>query len=233
MQVLKSRMKIIVIAILLVVILAVALIVVLSIPNFSTPPASSLYPGEVTEYQGQNLTSVNGFIQEFIQHPDVAIMGTQHLNQTSYRLTITGLVDNTLVYTYRDVIDNFTSYQNLSKLLCVEGWSVNILWQGVRVNDLLQKAGANPNATTLIFTAADGYTTSLPMDYVIKNNIMIAYKIDNVTLPAQTGFPFTLVASNQYGYKWIMWLTQIEVSNNSNYLGYWESRGYPNNATLR
>ena len=56
--------------------------------------------------------------------------------------------------------------------------------------------------------------------------------MNNLTLTDQTGWPFFLVAQNQYGYKWIEWLTEINVSNNSNYLGYWESRGYPNNATV-
>ena len=56
--------------------------------------------------------------------------------------------------------------------------------------------------------------------------------MNNVTLPAAAGFPFMLVPQNQYGYKWIKWVTQIDVSNDSSYLGYWESRGYPNNATV-
>ena len=64
------------------------------------------------------------------------------------------------------------------------------------------------------------------------NNIMIAYKMNNVTLTDRTGWPFFLVAKDQYGYKWIEWITGIEVSNDSSYLGYWESRGYPNNATV-
>ena len=80
--------------------------------------------------------------------------------------------------------------------------------------------------------ASDGYSTSLPLSYVEQNNITIAYKMNNITLTAQTGWPFFLVAKDQYGYKWIEWLTEINVSNDSNYLGYWESRGYPNNATV-
>ena len=178
------------------------------------------------------MTSVNSYIQEFVLHPDVAIKGTQNIDHTTYRLTVTGLVNKTLLETYDDVVNNFQMYPKLSRLLCVEGWSVNILWEGVRISDLMQKAGANPNATTLIFTASDGYTTALPIDYIVQNNLILAYKINNVTLPVSTGWPFTLVASNQYGYKWIMWVTQIEVSNDSSYLGYWESRGYPNNATV-
>ncbi len=200
-------------------------------PTTSTAP-TSLYPGEVTQYQGQNLTPINGFIEAIDQHPDVAIMGTQYLSQSTYRLTVTGLVNKPLNYTYDDVVNNFSSYQQVGTLLCVEGWSVTMLWQGVSVNELLQAAGISPNATTIIFYAPDGYSTSLPLDYIVQNNIILAYKVNNVTLPATLGWPFMLIAQNQYGYKWIKWVTEIDASNDSSYKGYWESRGYPNNATI-
>jgi DMSO/TMAO reductase YedYZ molybdopterin-dependent catalytic subunit len=200
-------------------------------PTTSTAP-TSIYPGEVTQYQGQNLTPINGFIEDIDQHPDVALMGTLYLNQSSYRLTVTGLVNNTLEYTYDDVVDNFSSYQQVVTLLCVEGWSVTGLWQGVSVYSLLQAAGISSNATTIIFYAPDGYSTSLPLDYIVQNNIILAYKMNNVTLPATLGWPFMLIAQNQYGYKWIKWVTEIDASNDSSYQGYWESRGYPNNAIV-
>ena len=201
----------------------------------STPtpvPTSSLYPGEVTQYQDQILTPISVFIEDLVQHPDVSIDGTQYINQSTYRLTVTGLVNQTLEYTYDDVVNDFQSYQKVVTLNCVEGWSATILWQGVLLSDLLQKAGASPNATTLIFDAYDGYTTSLPLDYVVQNNLILAYKMNNVTLPASAGWPFMLVAQDQWGYKWIKWVTSIDVSNDSSYLGYWESQGYPNNATI-
>jgi DMSO/TMAO reductase YedYZ molybdopterin-dependent catalytic subunit len=205
-------------------------------PSQTTTPSSTsstiLLPGEVTQYDGVELTSVYTFLQDVAQHPDVAIMGTQDLKQSTYHLTITGLVNQPVEYTYSDIVNNFTSYKNVATLLCVEGWSVTCLWQGVRVSDLIKEAGASPNANTLIFTAADGYTTSLPLSYIEQNNITLAYKMDNVTLPTTAGFPLMLVTPDQYGYKWIKWVTQIDVSNDSSYLGYWESRGYPNNATI-
>jgi hypothetical protein len=114
----------------------------------------------------------------------------------------------------------------------VEGWSATVLWQGVSIGDLLNQSGVNPQANTLIFYAADGYSTALPLSYVLQNNLILAYKMNNVTLNVDTGFPFILVAENQYGYKWIKYVTEIDVSNNTSYLGYWESRGYPNNATI-
>jgi DMSO/TMAO reductase YedYZ molybdopterin-dependent catalytic subunit len=84
----------------------------------------------------------------------------------------------------------------------------------------------------VIFYAQDGYSTSLPLSYIINNNILIAYKMNGLVLPPERGFPFQLVAESKYGYKWIKWITKIEVSNDSSYLGYWESRGFSNNADL-
>jgi DMSO/TMAO reductase YedYZ molybdopterin-dependent catalytic subunit len=118
-------------------------------------------------------------------------------------------------------------------LHCVEGWSVTILWEGFLVNDLIKEAGANSSAVAAIFYAYDGYSTELPLDYITNNNIIIAYKMNRVTIPPERGFPFELVAESQYGYKWIKWITKIELTDNPNYLGYWESRGFPNNATIR
>ena len=207
-----------------------------SVPTFlSMPtPAStpSIYSGEVSQYQGQSLTPIAGFLEDFDEHPDVAIEGTQNLDQATYRLTVTGLVNHTLDYSYDNVVNNFQSYQQVGTLLCVEGWSVTMLWQGVSVSDLIKESGVSPQANTVIFYASDGYSTALPLDYIVQNNLILAYKVNNVTLPDAMGWPFMLVAQNQYGYKWIKWITQIDVSNDSSYLGYWESNGYPNNATV-
>ncbi len=235
MEVPKPHKRLVLIAVLLVVALIVALFIAeLSTTLIPPPqtPSSGLYPGEVTQFQNQSLTPVSAFVGDLVAHPDVSIGGTQYLNQATYSLSITGLVNHTVEYTYNDVVNDFQSYQKVATLLCVEGWSVTMLWQGVSVNDLIQEAGVSPNATTLIFSASDGYTTALPLDYTVQNNLILAYKMNNVTLTPQTGWPFMLIAQNQYGYKWIKWVTSIDVSNDSSYLGYWESQGYPNNATV-
>jgi DMSO/TMAO reductase YedYZ molybdopterin-dependent catalytic subunit len=185
-----------------------------------------LYPQEIREYQGENLSSISAFREN-------SIKGPQKVSEATYRLTIMGLVNRTVEYTYNEVLSKFQRYQKVVTLLCVEGWSVKILWEGFLVNDLLQEAGVSPDAVAVIFHAYDGYTTALPLDYVTNKNIIIAYKMNGITLPPERGFPFQLVAESQYGYKWIKWITRIELTDNPDYLGYWESRGYPNNATLR
>lgn len=75
--------------------------------------------------------------------------------------------------------------------------------------DLLATTEINPRLTTVIFYAADGYSTSLPREYLEKNNILIAYKMKGVTLSKERGFPFQLVAESKWGYKWIKWITTI------------------------
>jgi DMSO/TMAO reductase YedYZ molybdopterin-dependent catalytic subunit len=97
---------------------------------------------------------------------------------------------------------------------------------------LLGGGRVKPEATTVIFHAYDGYTTSLPLRYIISNEIIMAYKMNNVTLPPERGFPFQLVAESKLGYKWIKWITEIELSEDEDYRGYWESRGWSNDAEL-
>jgi DMSO/TMAO reductase YedYZ molybdopterin-dependent catalytic subunit len=131
-------------------------------------------------------------------------------------------VNKTVEYTYDDVINGFQKYQKVVTLHCVEGWSVNILWEGFLLKDLLNEAGIDPQAIIVIFYAYDGYSTSLPLDYILDNDILIAYKMNGLTLPPEGGFPFQLVAESKYGYKWIKWITEIELSNNTDFRGYWE-----------
>jgi DMSO/TMAO reductase YedYZ molybdopterin-dependent catalytic subunit len=189
----------------------------------STP--QNLYPQEIREYQGQNLSSIADDREE-------AIKGTQVINESTYHLTITGLVNKTMEYTYNDVVNGHQKYQKVVTLHCVEGWTAKILWEGILVRDLILEAGNTSDAKVLIFTASDGYTTSLPLDYFFNNDILLAYKMNGLTIPPEKGFPFQLVAESKYGYKWIKWITKIELSDNVNYKGYWESTGLPNDATV-
>ena len=191
----------------------------LNVLNGNKPPI----PGEITEYNGQKLDSINNFRVE-------AINGVQQIDNVTYRLTITGLVANETTFTYDDAINNHTHYQAVVTLHCVEGWQVTALWEGIRVGDLLQEAGFNQSALVLIFYAQDGYTTSLPLSYVLDHNLMLAYKVNGLVLPASEGYPLRLVAEGKLGYKWIKWVTKIEVSNNVDFRGYWESYGYDNDA---
>ena len=114
---------------------------------------------------------------------------------------------------------------------CVEGWSFTAKWTGVPLETLFNETGIKENATNVIFYSADGYSTSMELDYLLDNNIILAYKINDVTLPDDRGFPLQLIAESKYGYKWAKWITEIEVTDKE-FRGYWERRGYNNNADV-
>ena len=180
---------------------------------------------EVKEYQGENLSSINDFREN-------SIKGPQHIDINNYQLKITGLAAKPTDYTYDEVISGNTRYEKVVRLDCVEGWAVNILWEGIQVRDILAQAGPLPSAKVVIFHAYDGYTTSFPIEYIMDNPIIIAYQMNGVTIPPERGFPFQLVAESKWGYKWIKWITQIELSDDTSYKGYWEERGYSNDGDL-
>jgi DMSO/TMAO reductase YedYZ molybdopterin-dependent catalytic subunit len=180
---------------------------------------------EVREYQGEKLGSIADF-------KDNSIKGPQEVDVDSYMLQVTGLVQPQRNYSYQEVLDGFRRYEKVVTFNCVEGWSVKVLWEGVLVYDILKESGVLPDGNTVIFHAEDGYTTSLPLDYVEENGILMAYKMNGLVLPPERGFPFQLVAESKWGYKWIKWITRIEVSGDEGYRGYWESRGYSDDADL-
>jgi len=180
---------------------------------------------EVTEYEGEDLSSIQDFREN-------SIKGPQYIDIENYTLEITGLVDEEKSYTYDEVINRHQSYKKTVTLYCVEGWDVTLLWEGVLVRDLINGAGAKPGANTVIFHAYDGYTTSFPLEYLMENDILMAYKMNDVTLPPERGYPFQLVAEDKWGYKWIKWITKIELSDDESYEGYWENRGYSNTGDL-
>lgn len=189
---------------------------------FSQP--TQLAGVEVREYQGKLLSSVYDFREN-------SIKGPQHVNISSYTLQVTGLVNDPKSFSYTEVVDGHRHYRKVVTLNCVEGWSATVLWDGVLVRDLLDDAGIKSGAKTVIFYASDGYSTSLPLDYIVDHDILLGYQMNNVTLLPERGYPFELVAEDKWGYKWIRWVTKIELSDHD-YEGYWESRGYSSTGDL-
>jgi len=191
----------------------------------SNNEAEPLAPVEIREYEGVDLSSVDDFREN-------SIKGPQQVDIENYQLEIAGLVQNPKSYTYDEVINDHQNYKKVVTLDCVEGWSATILWEGLLVRDLLAEAGPLDSAKVVIFHAYDGYTTSMPVEYIMNNDIIMAYKMNEIPLPPERGFPFQLVAESKWGYKWIKWITKIELSDDVDYRGYWESRGYSNSADL-
>lgn len=207
-----------------IIVIALAIVLLVPIATCSQPPYT--LPGEATEFMGQKLTPIS-------QQRNNALAGTQFINNETYRLVVDGLVDNALSLSYADLL----AYPQVSKLMdldCVEGWGFTAKWTGPTLDSIFADAEVKPEAKIAIFYSADapeGYT-SLDLSYIQERNIIIALKDNDITLPPDRGFPFQVIAEGKYGYKWAKWVTRIELSDDTSFRGYWESRGYSNDADI-
>ena len=187
----------------------------------AAPGAASGGEKEIRQYQGKKLSP-------FHRDYDNSIRGPQHLDPAKYRLRIDGEVENPLELSYRQVLE-MPHHQRLVTMPCVEGWSEDLLYEGVLLQDILDRARPGPDATYLVFHCADGYTTGLKLDYLREAGALLAFKINGLTLDAKRGFPFQLVVPHKLGYKWAKWITRLELTR-ARRLGYWEKRGYSDEA---
>ncbi|MGA8849520.1 MAG: molybdopterin-dependent oxidoreductase [Dehalococcoidia bacterium] len=210
-----------------IIVIALAIILVGSIVIYGqascTPSSGEV---EATEFMGKNLTPIS-------RQGNNALAGTQVINNETYRLVVDGLVDSALNLSYADLL----AYPQVSKLVdlvCVEGWRFTAKWTGPTLNSIFADAGVKPEAKIAIFYTADdsvGYT-SLELSYIQENNIIIALKDNDITLPPDRGFPFQVVAEGKWGYKWAKWVTRIELSADTSFRGFWENLGYSNDANI-
>jgi len=111
-------------------------------------------------------------------------------------------VDESLNLSNEELL-NLPAYSEVAYMPCVEGWGFTAKWTGFRVPDLLGMAKQKSSANYVVFRSADGYSAGLPLDYVEDGQLMMAYGINDVTLPPDRGFPFQLVAKDRLGYKWL------------------------------
>ncbi len=192
--------------------------------SHSSASLAQFRAGEIKEYQGKLLSPAVG-------PRDNSIQGVQVIDINTYTLRVTGLVNNDLVLTYPQILE-LTTYKRLITLYCVEGWDATILWEGISLVELIERANPRSEAVTVIFHAADGYTTSLPWSLIKEKQLILAYKANEIVLPPEMGYPLIVVAEDKLGYKWARWVTKIELSDNKDYKGYWESRGYTNEADI-
>lgn len=157
-----------------------------------------------------------------------SIGGTQYVKLADYRLEVGGLVKKPASHTYEQVLAK-PKRTMVVEHHCIKGWMERLRYEGVLVRDLFE---AKPGAKTVVFEAVDGYSTSFPLEYVLDNDVILAYRMNGERLPPGNGFPFQLVADEKWAYKWIKWVAKIELSSDPHHRGYWESRGYSHTANV-
>jgi DMSO/TMAO reductase YedYZ molybdopterin-dependent catalytic subunit len=177
---------------------------------------------EATKYRGRRLTPI-------AEQNNASIKGTQFLDKDTYVLRVDGLVKRPLSLSYSD-LQKYPQIPRLVTLDCVEGWNFTAKWTGPTLTDILDDAKVKPGAKIAIFHTADaphGYS-SLPLDYIYQNKIILALKDNDITLPQDRGFPFQVVAGGAF--RWAKWVTHIELSADTGFKDY--SRNSPYKAVF-
>jgi DMSO/TMAO reductase YedYZ molybdopterin-dependent catalytic subunit len=148
-----------------------------------------------------------------------------------YRLSITGAVERPVTYGLDD-LRAIPRARQVSDFHCVTGWSVyDVHWSGIRFSDLLAEAGLRPEAKALRFVSDEvPYDDTLSLAQAFAPDAMLALGLDGKPLSEPHGFPARVVMPRMYGYKSVKWVTRIEVQTHTEHVGYWEQRGYDEDA---
>jgi DMSO/TMAO reductase YedYZ molybdopterin-dependent catalytic subunit len=150
-----------------------------------------------------------------------------HRTEAEYRLRVGGDVREPMELTFAD-LRGMTPMGLTRDFQCVTGWRVHdVAWTGVRLSDLLDRAGANPHAGGVEFKSFDGaYTESLTMLQARRPDVIVAYSMEGKPVSTAHGGPVRMYVAPMYGYKSCKWLESVNVTSAAPKPGYWEDRGY-------
>jgi DMSO/TMAO reductase YedYZ molybdopterin-dependent catalytic subunit len=96
-------------------------------------------------------------------------------------------------------------------LVCLGEFNDTATWSGVPVQTILDMAGVQAGAVSLVMTGADGYSTTISVESALESGGFLAYELEGRPLPALHGFPVRAVFPGEYGSYWVKWLLEIEV----------------------
>lgn len=165
-----------------------------------------------------------------IDHPGI-IPENPQIDLGTWSLTVDGEVGNPVRLNWQELL-RLSSSESKSDFHCVEGWSVrDCKWYGIKFSVLTQLVKVREGAKYALFKCSDGYTTSLLLKDLLKDNVILAYKLNGDDLAESLGGPLRLIAPDKYAYKSAMWIERITFMK-TNQLGYWEKRGYSDTADV-
>jgi DMSO/TMAO reductase YedYZ molybdopterin-dependent catalytic subunit len=157
----------------------------------------------------------NGFYSAD-QAPDV--------DPSAYRLELAGKIASTKSWTLEELYA-LPQVTQITRHICVEGWSAIGSWSGARFSDVLARIGADLKAPYVTLRCADGYFTSIDMATALHPQTQLSFAFDGKVLPRIYGFPMKLRMPTKLGFKNPKHITAIEVTDRFQG-GYWENQGY-------
>ncbi len=155
-----------------------------------------------------------------------------------WSLRIFGKVYNPLIIDKNDLlqlptIDEYATLECVSNTINIPGALISTAkWTGVTLATLLSRAAVTSGAKFVVFRCADGYSVGIPIDRALLPHALLAYKMNDELLPNEHGFPLRAIVPGKYGMMNAKWITEIEVVDHI-YLGYWQERGWSNDAEIK
>jgi len=141
-----------------------------------------------------------------------------------WQLEIGGRVENKKSWTLPELYA-LDEVSQVTRHICVEGWSAIGSWQGVRLSDFLKRVGADLTSKYVWFQCAEGYSTTIDMPTALHPQTQLTLKFDHRILPRAYGYPVKIRMPTKLGFKNPKYVTAMWVQNNDGG-GYWENQGY-------
>jgi DMSO/TMAO reductase YedYZ molybdopterin-dependent catalytic subunit len=146
------------------------------------------------------------------------------VDQDDYKLQVGGLVENKKSWTL-DELYALPQETQITRLVCVEGWSAIGKWTGTPLREFLRLVGADARAKYVWFRCAEGYSTSIDMPTALHPQTQMTFQFDGQILPRKYGFPMRIRMPTKLGFKNPKHVMEMAVTDK--YLGgYWEDQGY-------
>jgi len=178
---------------------------------------------------GMPKVPVGQFVTKQQKWPVLDLEGAPAVTAESWRLTVDGAVASPLSLSFSDLMA-LPQVEVDADFHCVTGWSVlDLRLSGVRFETVLALARPTLEATHVMTHAYDGYSTNLPIEEAIKEDVLLVVAVDGQPLPRDHGGPVRVVVPQLYAWKGAKWLRRIELLTHDQ-RGYWEIRGYSNTA---
>jgi DMSO/TMAO reductase YedYZ molybdopterin-dependent catalytic subunit len=146
------------------------------------------------------------------------------VDPATYKLEIAGRVDDKKPWTLAE-LHALSEVSQITRHVCVEGWSAIGSWQGARLSDFLKRIGADTRAKYIFFKCAEGYTNTIDMPTALHPQTQMSFKFDHKLLPRAYGFPMKIRMPTKLGFKNPKYVVAMEVTN-TDHGGYWEDQGY-------
>jgi DMSO/TMAO reductase YedYZ molybdopterin-dependent catalytic subunit len=198
-------------------------------------PAPALAPGETLHVDG-----ITPYITDSADFYRVdTALAVPQVSAADWTLRIHGEVDSEVTLSYRDLLD-MPLIERRVTLTCVSNevggdLAGNATWLGVRISDVLKRAGVRGGADAVKSTSIDGFTVGTPLTALTDGrDAMIAIGMNGQPLPVDHGFPARMVVPGLYGYvSATKWLVDMEVTRFADFTAYWTARGWAAQAPIK